>query len=397
MTINKKFLVINNNRVGNGISGGDQIFIQFIKYFNKKFTIYILACQETLNLIKLNSIYNLKIYLTDNKLAKSDLNFFEFIKHVIRRSLLGLRVLRKKELKESKLRYVFSSSDFYPDVILALYLKLINPRITWIAAFYMFAPPPFTKNNPYLKSINRFFTGVFYYLTQKFIYYFIRKKADFVILCNDLDKYQFTKDGFDKNKIQVIYGGVNLAQINKTRRTKTKLYDACFMARFHEQKGPTKFVEIASLYLRINSRARFAMIGDGPEMVRVQKLIKKKGLKKQISLFGFLKNKQRFKILKQAKVFIHSAIYETGGMAVAEAMACGLPVIAFYHPGFKYIYPKGILTTKKNEDINEIVSLLKELLSNQKKYLKYQKEGTALILKNWDWKKRFTSLEKKLF
>jgi len=99
-----------------------------------------------------------------------------------------------------------------------------------------------------------------------------------------------------------------------------------------------------------------------------------------------LDGKEKFEILKASKVFLHTPILDTGGMAAAEAMACGLPVVGFDLPGYKYCYPQGMRKVTIG-DLEKFAQEVRNLLVNEGAYQKLKKEATEFS-KNWDWDKK---------
>ena len=63
-------------------------------------------------------------------------------------------------------------------------------------------------------------------------------------------------------------------------------------------------------------------------------------------LFSVLRTVLRsLRIFKDSKIVLHAAIYDSGGMAACEAMACELPGVSFDLPALKTCYPKGMFKT----------------------------------------------------
>ena len=91
--------------------------------------------------------------------------------------------------------------------------------------------------------------------------------------------------------------------------------------------------------------SKLAMIGVGELENEAKAKINKLGLESNIVLFGFKDGYEKLKIFKDSRVVVHPAIYDSGGMAACEAMACGLPGVSFDLPALKTYYPKGMLKT----------------------------------------------------
>jgi len=378
-----------------GMSGGDRIFIELIKHWQKNNQILLFGTQEAIEIAQKNDVKNIKFLQSQKKSLHASFSFMTMLYHAVSRLFVGVRSVIKYNSELKKYDYVYSVSDFYPDVIPALILKLKNPQMKWIAAFYFFAPKPWNRNNPYKTSINRWFTGLFYWLTQILAYKIILKSADYVILCNQIDEQSFINDGFAKDRLITIYGGVDIKLAQKIRVKKIE-YEAVFMARFHSQKGPLEAVRAWREVVKQNKQAKLIMIGNGPEETIVNKYIDDNQLKNNIILRGFVDGIAKYKILKASRIYLHSAVYETGGMAAAEAMAAGLPVIAYNHQGYDYIYPKGMIKVDPVGDYKKMAKAILSLLKDKKRYQSLKKAAYQYIRKEWDWSKRADFVYKKV-
>lgn len=281
---------------------------------------------------------------------------------------------------------LFSSSDIFPDAVPAFLTKFFFPKIKWVAAFYFFAPSPWSADWSY-RGLAGNLRGLFYFFSQQICYRLIRFRADRVLACNEIDRLRFIQDGYPADRIYSIYGGVRLSEAEAVPEPPEKKLDAIFMARFHPQKGPKQAVEI---WRRVADRipsALLGMIGNGPEEGAVKETISALGLEKNIRLFGFRDGADKYAILKSARLFLHPALYETGGMAAAEGMAAGLPVIAFDHPGFSYCYPKGILRITPIGGLEKMAEAVIRLLTDEGEYKSLRADAVALV-KSWDWESR---------
>ena len=75
-----------------------------------------------------------------------------------------------------------------------------------------------------------------------------------------------------------------------------------------------------------NQPARLVILGGGPEEQRLKSLAIDMGLANNIAFLGFQKNP--FKYMKRASVFVLSSLQEGFGNVIIEAMACGAPVVS---------------------------------------------------------------------
>ena len=84
-------------------------------------------------------------------------------------------------------------------------------------------------------------------------------------------------------------------------------------------------------FSKISSRYKNFVLrigGDGPERARLEDLCKQLNLEDRISFLGRLDRHQVIDEMSTANMFTLSSNYETFGVVVVEALACGLPVIS---------------------------------------------------------------------
>lgn len=392
----KKIIFIANLDTGQGMSGGSRIYFELLKKIPEDMEIFLFGSRGTIKRLQQENIKNITFFETDGNDETNLYSLFGLFCHSFIRLIRGIRAIKKKKDIIEDASFIFSVSDFLPDIIPAILFKWWHPHTKWVAAFYFFAPKPWQKVNPYATSIARRIIGIGYWLTQLLSYRLIRKRADLVIACNELDRKIFIQGGFSARKIISIYGGVDLDFINSVSAPQEKSYDAVFMARFHPQKGPLTAVQAWEEVVKSMPSAQLVMIGNGSEEGRVIAYIKEKHLEKNITLVGFKDGIEKYTLLKSAKIFLHSAIYETGGMAAAEGMACGLPVVAFDQEGFQYCYPQGLLRVSPVGDYHALAQAVSELLNDEEKYSILKEEAIELIAKEWDWKKRVSFILSKM-
>ena len=381
-----KIIFIANNNIGYGLSGGDTIFIELLHHWQSNNKITLIACQEAINILP-TSITKIKIIKTDSINNNPNNNLLNLLLHYVRRIYFGVRTIKNKKKQLKNNDYVYSVSDFLPDLLPALYLKILYPKIKWIVGFYLFAPFPFAQNSPYT-GINRI-KGFIYWFIQLITKTIVSLFADIVFITSVPDIKHFSKN----NKIIVIRGGVNLSEINKYKKNHPILpiskrkYDGCFMGRFHPQKGCLELIKIWQQVVSKIPSAKLAIIGQGEMESKMKQLINKYNLTKNITFFGFQNGKPKYDIFTNSKVIIHPATYDSGGMASAEAMAFGLPGVSFDLEALKTYYPKGFIKTKCFSNKIFAQNIIK-LLKHKDVYVKLSQESKNLIQSHWDWAKR---------
>ena len=381
----KKLFVIANWMQGTALSGGDRIFIELVKRWKLQLNITLFLSKEGSAICQRHAlgIINQKVWASD---FMSRWGYFVDILYRTFNSMINAF-----SVKTIAGDIIFSTSDFWPDSFPALILKKRNPKITWIAGFYLFAPKPWQKNSPYRGK--RFLTGLLYWIGQLPAYYIIRKFADIIFVTSQPDVDRFITHIRSKESVIVIRGGVdtisakNYLNSNNFIPAHKRTYDACFVGRFHYQKGVLELIKIWKLVCLKNPQALLAMIGSGPLDNEVKHLIKKLGLSKNIYLAGFMDGPKKFEIFKQSRLVLHPATFDSGGMAAAEAMAWGLPGVSFDLKALKTYYPKGMLKTNCF-DTEEFAENIISLLFDPFKYRAMSLEALQLVKEKWEWNNR---------
>ncbi len=394
-----KFVFVANNNAGGGLSGGDRIFIEFIKSWQENNEILLFGSEEAMNISRDRGVKNIRIIKTANlnpqNITLSDL---AFLKHIIVRSYCGLKAISEnlKEIKSAN--FIYSVSDFYPDLLPAFYAKLKNPGLKWIAGFYLFAPSPFSKSSPYGRF--SFLKGFCYWFLQRLSFFIVKRYADIVFVTSKPDVNKFITQKRKENKIIVVQGGVDLTEAKKYFISKEKIpikkrkWDVCFVGRLHYQKGVLELIEIWGKVCSTVRLAKLAIIGDGPLEQELREKIIQLNLEKNIDLLGFKDGKDKYEIYKQSKVMVHPATYDSGGMAMAEGMAWGLPGVSFDLESLSEYYSKGVLKSKVG-DLRDFAGKIIRLLKDEPFYDKIADEAKKFSL-TWDWEKRAQKILKLL-
>jgi glycosyltransferase involved in cell wall biosynthesis len=105
------------------------------------------------------------------------------------------------------------------------------------------------------------------------------------------------------------------------------------VGRLIECKGQKYLIEMMPFLYRLLPRVKLLIVGDGAQYNILTRLIDKYNLKGTVYLLGYRQDVQE--LLKMSDLFVYSAQWEGLGMAVIEAMASGIPVLAHPLPALK--------------------------------------------------------------
>jgi glycosyltransferase involved in cell wall biosynthesis len=157
--------------------------------------------------------------------------------------------------------------------------------------------------------------------------------VDVFIAASELIASILERDGIDRDRVEVVHDGVDLAAIDQ--RPAVDAHGAFWLphgsplvgnvAALVPHKGQRHLVAAAALVVRKMPDARFLLIGEGELREALDRQIKTLGLERHVFLTGF--RDDALGLMKSLDVFVMSSVTEGLGSAILEAMACERPVV----------------------------------------------------------------------
>jgi glycosyltransferase involved in cell wall biosynthesis len=381
--------------LGDGISGGDRIYIELARRWSKRFPVTLFVWEEGKAMCERQNLTGK--YLAMRMVRVGALSRLGFVFTYFYRVILGIKLGLTLSLPQEK-TYLYSASEFWMDALPAFFLKLrYGKKATWVAAWYQTAPSPFRGFAEGERSARYRFRAFAYWFMQLPIKPLIAKYADKILINNVDERKQFPLRA--KNDLVVLIGAVDIERIHQWQKKNTSLkkkYDAVFQGRFHPQKGVVELLDIWKKVIQKMPNAKLAMIGDGPLMENVKSQIANDTLEKNIELFGYVYDgSKKYTLFSQSELVVHPAFYDSGGMASAEAMAFGLPCVGFDLISYESYYPKGMVKVKTG-DVDAFADAILDLHKNEKKRKRIGKEAKNMIEDYWSWDKRAMQILEKV-
>lgn len=208
------------------------------------------------------------------------------------------------------------------------------------------------------------------------------KKFDMIIAVSEFTKRKLVKRGI--NNVVVIPNGVDLGNYNiKAKKLPNNI---CCISRLTEKKKIDDLVKAVALVRKEIPSVKCRIIGKGPELEKLKKLVSELKLEKNIEFLGFVpKNEDVIKILKSSSLFCLPSVLEGFGMVIVEAMASNVPYVCSDIEPLQEVtsFGKGGLLFKAEDYIDLSVKIVK-LLEDRKLYNKKIKEEKTLV-KKYDW------------
>lgn len=375
---NLTIYIIANASMGTGMSGSDRIFIECARRWARDgCQVNVVVWEEGYQLCHKNKLDNVNYIVWPTSRYKR-LGFALFyLVRVIKGSLFILRI---KPIPEDR-AVIYSASDFWMDSIPAWIMRICNRSAKWIAGFYLFMPSPWNRDFPYKGK--KIVIGLLYWITQKPIYYLIKRYADMVFVTTESYINRFITQRRSKDKIISIHGGIDTGIVKSVSEPKEKIYDAVFLGRFHPQKGVLELIDIWKYVCDNRKGSVLAIIGEGDLEVEMRERIEQYNLTNNIRIFGFTDGVEKVRIFKNSRIALYPATLDHWSMAPVEAMICGLPLVTFDMPVVKVINLRGAICVPCY-DLKGFANEIVNLLENTQLYSSMRKEAIEWA-RRWDW------------
>lgn len=158
--------------------------------------------------------------------------------------------------------------------------------------------------------------------------------CDKIVCISDAERESALREKICKpNKLQVIYNGIDLEEIEKTTpmsRDQLGIPEDAFVVgmvgRLSKQKAPDTFVKAAKLIKEKIPNAFFLMVGNGELRDKVEELINQYDLGSSSLITGWVDNPTAY--MKIMDVGMLLSRWEGFGLVLPEYMACGVPIVA---------------------------------------------------------------------
>jgi len=277
---------------------------------------------------------------------------------------------------------IYSMTGTFPEVVPGFVFKLRYPKVSWVVLMENLVPPPSQRPGNY-------FVNLLAYLGFR-LSVLLSKKADIVLQYNSLVKKELLRLGIDERKIKKTNNGVMLDEIREASEPAIKKYEAVFLGRLNYTKGIFDLVKIWTNIVKIKPQAKLALIGGGEQdtVVKLKNEIRKNNLENNIYLLGYLKGIEKFKALKEGLIFVFPSKVsgdESWGVAIMEALNCGLPVVVYNLPFYEEIYGNILYMVELN-DIEGFSRKIIDLLDDPSLYKESLVKGLDFS-RNFSWEK----------
>lgn len=121
------------------------------------------------------------------------------------------------------------------------------------------------------------------------------------------------------------------------------------LGRLAPEKNLEMLAQAAASAVCARAKSHFLVIGSGPSEQAIRQIFAQAGIADRLHMAGTLQQQQLVDTLHAMDIFAFASSSETQGMVLTEAMAAGLPVVAYDAPGVREVVndSNGLLLMEK--------------------------------------------------
>ena len=195
------------------------------------------------------------------------------------------------------------------------------------------------------------------------------------------------------SKLAVTYAGVDsffTANTSRRDRSEDDPFSLLFCGRLngpHEQKGVDVLLKSLPLILR-HRKVLLNVIGTGPRLTQYQALAGELGITEHVRFLGFVEHQEMPRHYQQADLFVLLSRRESFGLVLAEAMACGLPVVATTAGAIPEVVEDGVTgVLVPPDDPKTLANAILSLLSDGPRLQAMGRAGVERVRERFTWDK----------
>ena len=179
-------------------------------------------------------------------------------------------------------------------------------------------------------------SSIYYWLSQSLslcLFRFCKNKT--LLYVHPAMKARLRAIGYREEELVYISNGIDTQQADAVPE-QPKIYDVIWAGRIHPQKGIEDL--IATLEFLTKNVPHFRALIVGKVETELRPVIDRLGLKQQVEFAGFVSEEEKYRLLKSSRVFLMPSRYESWGIVIGEAIACGLKVVAYDLEPYRQIF-----------------------------------------------------------
>lgn len=329
-----------NNSV-TAVGGAEKRFVEILKILDNQTDLEITVLESAPSLL-VRSVSTCKKYsLASGFQGKGWLStYFEWILWAVKASIRSLSIAR-----HAKPNVILVPNNTLPNLISG-YASSQVLRLPLCVVTHHVDVPCFETKNSRSMSLYGCYRSISYgklvSLAKTLAFYvtlLILKKAKGIVTVSNFTANALRNNGVSQSRIVVSSNAVDPCLVENAEARKNKrIYDGIFVGRISKEKGIFDLLSVWKEVSKAKKGAKLLIVGSGLELPKIKQKISALNLENRVFLRGSCTDNELASLLNSSRIFVFPSLFEGWGIAVAEALAYGLSVVAYDIPALREVF-----------------------------------------------------------
>ena len=373
-----QILIVANHLLGSDLgSGGDILFLELARRWQRSGNdVHILVAEAgqatCAQVVGAQHVTVLPGSWVDDPQRYRDQLLLVALVYLLR-SIRALRLIRHIDAD-----VLYTPGDFWCDVLPAAVRKTQQRRLTWAAAIFHINDAPHRRRG------NSLAASVLSWLAQRASFWLVKRAADVIFPLNSSVRTALIARGWPAQKLHVNGAGLDVEKFSEIP-VQPKRFTACYLGRINPTKGVFDLPAVWAIVVEKIPQSSLVMMGGGSPTwdAQLRRAIADAGMEQHVQVLGFVPSNTAYRHLKDSMLFISASTEEGFGISAAEAMACGVPVVAYDLPAYREFFPRG-MTRVPVGDTHAFAAAIIRLLTDRAFYAEQCRAALATAAQ-YDW------------
>jgi len=324
------------------MGGAERRFVETLKIFQGKDDLEITVLESGPSLLTKQKINCGRYLLSSGFQGKGWLStYLGWVLWIVRACMKSFSLVG-----HLKPNVVFVPNNTLPNLVSSYIVSFVFQKPLCIVVHHI--DSPFCKGNLNDQSVYSCYRKIEYgklvSLVKTLAFYSVLpivKRAKSVITVSNFTGKALVDNGISASKLIVSGNAVDFNRIDAVQpRYHKKVFDGVFVGRIAKEKGVFDLIDLWKDIVKVRKEAKLLIVGTGLELRAIKEEIFASGLEDNVFVRGQCNDAELYSLLKASKIFIFPSLFEGWGIAVAEALACGLPILTYDIPALREVFGK---------------------------------------------------------
>ncbi len=195
--------------------------------------------------------------------------------------------------------------------------------------------------------------------------------------------------GLPPEKMQVVYNGIDCDTFRPLDGVAKEPGSILYVGNSEDRNKGSRFLFQALALLRDETDFHLTLVDNKKSNLKLApRLVREYGLHTRVTFAGRVSTEELVRLYNRAELAVSPSLYEGFGLPAAEAMACGVPVIATTAPAFPEVVDHGVTGwLVPPADPAALAQAIRELMGDADLRARLGREGRRSVQERFDWRR----------